>query len=157
MICFVSHSISLSISLILFSNVLLCPFGLSFLLSSSLLLAFLSSLSSFHSCFAAEEVRHLKKRVDALEASGGSASASASRYSSSSAINIIDPLESAYIEKSAAGTTLTRSSNGINGVAVGPGEGVGTGLGQDSAALYRTIQQLVRAELQSDGVKGAKL
>lgn len=102
-----------------------------------------------------EEVKRLRNRVEALEAITGTASARSSRYSASSAINIVDPLESTYIDRSSSGSTLTRSDNGINLGASGPGlENVP---GQDGAALQRTVQQLVRAELRSDAVRGTEL
>lgn len=107
----------------------------------------------------AEEVKRLKARVDALEQASSSSSAHSSRLSSSSAINIIDPLESAYIDKtsSPSSTTLLRSDNGINlGVAAGAGPGSANGPGQDPVALQRAVQQIVRTELQSDTVRGTE-
>lgn len=102
-------------------------------------------------------MKRLKKRVDALEAITGTASARSSRLSSSSGINIIDPLDSTYIDRSSSGSTLTRSDNGISLGAAGPGAGAGGGSGQDSAALQRAVQQLVRAELRSDAVRGTEI
>lgn len=102
-------------------------------------------------------MKRLKNRVDALEAITGTASARSSRLSASSGINIIDPLDSSYIDRSSSGSTLTRSDNGINLGAAGPGGGAGSGPGQDSAALQRAIQQLVRAELRSDAVRGTEI
>uniref|UniRef100_A0A672ZUD4 Uncharacterized protein n=1 Tax=Sphaeramia orbicularis TaxID=375764 RepID=A0A672ZUD4_9TELE len=101
------------------------------------------------------EIKRLRSRVEALEAAAGVSSAHSSRLSASSGINIIDPLDSAYIEKSSSGNTLTRSDNGINLGASGPGPGTGTGSGpgQDDAALQRAVQQLVRAELRSDALR----
>lgn len=100
---------------------------------------------------AGEELKRLRNRVDALEAITGTASARTSRLSASSGVNIVDPLDSSYIDRSSAGSTLTHSDNGINlGVA-------GSGPGQDPAALQRTIQHLVRAELRSDAVRGTEI
>lgn len=101
-----------------------------------------------------EEVRHLKNRVDTLEAKTGTTSARSSHRSASSGINIIDPLDSAYVERSSSRSTLTRSDNTINTGAAGAEGGTGSGGALDSASLERTIQQLVRAELRSDGVRG---
>lgn len=101
-----------------------------------------------------EEVRHLKNRVDALEAITSTNSVRSSRLSASQGINIIDPLDSAYIDRSSSGSTLTRSDNTINMGAAGPGGGTGSGPVPDSAALQRTVQQLIRAELRSDAVRG---
>lgn len=101
-------------------------------------------------------MKRLKARVDALEAISGTASARSSRLSASSGINIIDPLDSSHIDRSSSGSTLTRSDNGINLGAAGPGGGAGSGPGQDSAALQRAVQHLVRAELRSDAVRGTE-
>lgn len=102
-------------------------------------------------------MKRLRNRVEALESVTGTASARSSRLSASSGINIIDPLESTYIEKSSSGSTLTRSDNGINLGAAGPRGGAAAGSGQDSAALQRAVQQLVRAELRSDAVRGTTI
>ncbi len=99
-------------------------------------------------------MKRLRNRVDALEAITGTASARSSRLSASSGINIIDPLDSSYVDRSSSGSTLLRSDNGINLGAAGPGGGTGSGLGQDSVALQRAVQQLVRTELHSSAVKG---
>lgn len=109
-------------------------------------------MKSLNVCFPGEEVRRLKNRVDALEAITGTASAS--RLSSSNGINIIDPLDSTYVERTSSGSTLGRSDNSINLGATGPGGVTGTGAGQDNAVLQRTVQQLVRAELHSSAVRG---
>ncbi|KAM7418398.1 hypothetical protein PAMA_015835 [Pampus argenteus] len=98
-----------------------------------------------------EEVKRLKNRVDALEAITSSASASSSRLSASSGINIIDPLDSTNTDRSSSG--FIRSDNGIILGAAGPGGGAGGDSGQDSAALQRAVQHLVRAELRSDAVR----
>ena len=74
--------------------------------------------------------------------------------SASSGDNIIDPLDSSYIDRSSSGSTLTRSDNTINLGAAGTGGGTGSAQGQDSVALQRTVQQLVRAELRSDALRG---
>lgn len=100
------------------------------------------------SLVSGEEVKHLRKRVDALESVAGVASARSSRLSSSG-VNIIDPLDASYIDRSSAGSTITRAENGINLGAAVPGGGA-----QDSAALHRTVQQWVRAELRSDSLRG---
>ncbi|XP_023287174.1 collagen alpha-1(XVII) chain-like isoform X2 [Seriola lalandi dorsalis] len=121
---------------------------LGLLLSLLLLLGLLFGLIAL-----GEELKHLKKRVEALEAIAGTASARSSRLSGSSGINIIDPLDSAYIDRSSSGSTLTRSDNNINLGAAGPGGVAGSGPGLDSVALQRTIQQLIRAELRSDAVR----
>lgn len=96
-------------------------------------------------------MRHLKNRVDALEVLTGSTSARSTRLSASQGV-IIKPLDSAYIDRTSS--TLTRSDNTINLGAAGPGGGTGTGPALDSVALQRTVQQLVRAELRSDAVRG---
>lgn len=103
------------------------------------------------SCFiTGEEVRHLKNRVKALE--DITALVKSSRLSASPSINIIDPLD-----RSSSGSTLTRSDNTINLGAAGPVRDTGSGPAVDSAALQRTVQQLVRAELRSDAVRGTTL
>lgn len=102
-------------------------------------------------------MKRLQNRVDALEAMTGMASVRSSRLSAASGINIIDPLDSTYIERSSAGSTLTRSDNGINLGAAGPAVGAGSGPGQDSAALQRTVQHLVRTELRSDALRGTEI
>lgn len=107
-------------------------------------------------CSAGEEVRRLKDRVEALEALTKTTSARTSRLMASSGINIIDPLDSEFTEPSSSGTTITRSDNTINLGTAGPGGGAGSGPGQDSATLQRTVQQLVRAELQSGSVRGTR-
>lgn len=101
-----------------------------------------------------EEVKHLKKRIDALESITGTASARSSRLSASPNINVIDPSESSYIGRSSAGSTLTHSNNGINLGSVGPGGGSSSRIGQDSAALQSAVQNLVMTELRSDAVRG---
>lgn len=101
-------------------------------------------------------MKRLKSRVDALESTSGTISARTSRLSASSGVNIIDPLDSSYIDRSSAGSTLTRSDNGINLGAGNPRGGSWSGPGQDGAALQRAVQQLVRAELRSDTVRGEK-
>lgn len=100
-------------------------------------------------------MKRLKNRVDALEAITGTASARSSHLSAASGINIIDPLDSSYIDRSSSGSTLTHSDNGITLGATGPGAGHGSA--QDSAALQRTIQHLVRTELRSDAVIGTEI
>lgn len=92
--------------------------------------------------------------MDALESLTGAASARSSRLSASSDVNIVEPLDSSYAGRSSAGSTLTRTDNGINLGAAGPAGGTWSGSGQDGAALQRAVQQLVRAELRSDAVKG---
>lgn len=99
-------------------------------------------------------MKRLKNRVDALEAGSATASATSSRLSSG--INIIDPLDSSYIEKSSAGSTLTHSDNTINLGSAAAGGGGGSGPRPDSAALQRTVQQLLRAELRSDTFRGTR-
>ncbi|KAF0037843.1 hypothetical protein F2P81_010717 [Scophthalmus maximus] len=122
---------------------------LGLLLSLLLLLGLLFGLIAL-----AEEVKRLKNRVDALEAITGTASARSSRLSASSgATNIVDPLDSLYFDRSSSGSTLTRSDNTINLGAAGPGGDAGSGPRQDGAALQRTVQNLVRAELRSDAVR----
>lgn len=103
-------------------------------------------------------MKRLKNRVDALEAITSTTSARSSRLSASSTgVNIIDPLDSAYIDRSSAGSALTPSDNGIYLGAAGPGGGAGTEPGQDSAALQRAVQQLVRAELRSSALRGMNI
>lgn len=101
-----------------------------------------------------EEVKRLKNRVDALESITGTTSARSSRLSASSGINIIDPLDPSYVDRGSAGPTITRSDNGINLGAPRSGGGSWNGPGQDGTGLQRTVQQLVRAELRSDAVRG---
>lgn len=101
------------------------------------------------------EVKRLKNRVNALESVTGTASARSSRLSSSPGLNIIDPLESSYIESSSAGNTLAHSDNGINLGSAGQEGGGGSTWNQlDKAALQRAVRQLVMAEIHSDSVKG---
>lgn len=108
-----------------------------------------------HSLFlTGEEVKGLRSRVDALESLTGTTSARTSRLSASSDINVIDLPDSSYIERSSAGSTLTRSDNGINLGAGNPRGGSWSGSGPDGAALQRAVQQLVRTELRSDAVRG---
>lgn len=102
---------------------------------------------------AGAEVKRLKKRVDALETFTGTTSARSSRLSSSPGLNIVDPLESSYIDRSSAGKTLARSDNGINLGSAGQGGGWNQPR-QDNAALQRAVRQLLMAELHSDAVKG---
>lgn len=99
-------------------------------------------------------MKRLRKRVDALESVTGTTSARSSRLSASSSVNVVDPLDSSYAGRSSAGSTLTRTDNGINLGAAGPAGGTWSGTGQDGAALQRAVQQLVRAELRSDAVRG---
>lgn len=89
-----------------------------------------------------EEVRKLKARVDSLDGGGSVASARTSRLSSSSAVNIVDPLESSYVERISG----VRADNTIN-LGSAP-------VAQDPEVLQRTIQQILRSELQSDTVRG---
>lgn len=89
-----------------------------------------------------EEVRKLKARVDAIDGGGSVASARTSRLSSSSAVNIVDPLESSYVERISG----VRADNTIN---LGSAPAA-----QDPEVLQRTIQQILRSELQSDTVRG---
>lgn len=89
-----------------------------------------------------EEVRKLKARVDAIDGGGSVASARTSRLSSSSAVNIVDPMESSYVERISG----VRADNTIN---LGSAPGA-----QDPEVLHRTIQQILRSELQSDTVRG---
>lgn len=104
---------------------------------------------------AGAEVKRLKKRVDALETFTGTTSARSSRLSSSPGLNIVDPLESMYIDRSSAGNTLARSDNGINLGSAGQGGGSPWNQPrQDNAALQRAVRQLLVAELHSDAVKG---
>lgn len=104
---------------------------------------------------AGAEVKRLKKRVSALESITGTTSARSSRLSSSPGLNILDPLESSYIDRSSAGNTLVRSENGINLGSAGQGGGSSWNQPrQDNAALQRAIRQLLMAELHSDAVKG---
>lgn len=91
-----------------------------------------------------EEVKRLKKRVEAVEAITGAASSRTSRLSG---INIADPLDSKYTDMSYSGSTLTHSDNGI---------GVGTARGS-GGDFQRTVQQLVRSELRSDAFRGQKI
>uniref|UniRef100_A0A8C5CZW2 Collagen alpha-1(XVII) chain-like n=2 Tax=Gouania willdenowi TaxID=441366 RepID=A0A8C5CZW2_GOUWI len=122
-----------------------------------LLLALLLLLGLLFGLIAlGEEVKRLKSRVDALE-SGTSTAASArsSRLSSSSSsssspgINIIDPLNSDYVDRSSS--SITRSENRLH-LGAGAKDGV-NGLGADAGALQRAVHQLVRAELQSGPVR----
>lgn len=99
-------------------------------------------------------MKGVKNRIDALEAIVGTASARSSRLSASSGMNIVDPLDSVYIERSSSGSTLTRSDNTINLGAAAPGGGAINAPGLDSTALQRLVQQLVRAELHSDALRG---
>lgn len=103
---------------------------------------------------AGEEVKRLRSRVDALESLSGTTSARTSRLSASADINGIETPDSSYIERSSAGSTITRSDNGINLGAGNPRGGSWSGSGPDGAALQRAVQQLVRTELQSDAVRG---
>lgn len=105
-------------------------------------------------CLTGEEVKRLKNRVDALESITGTTSARSSRLSASSGINIIDPLDPSYVDRGSAGPTITRSDNGINLGSARSGGGSWNGPGQDGSGLQRTVQQLVRAELRSDAVRG---
>lgn len=89
-----------------------------------------------------EEVRKLKARVDAIDGGEGAASARTSRLSSSSVVNIVDPLESSYAERISG----VRADNTIN-LGSAP-------TAQDPVVLQRTIQQILRSELQSDTVRG---
>lgn len=108
-----------------------------------------------HSIFpTGEQVKHLRSRVDALESLTGTTAARTSRLSASSDINVIETPDSSYIERSSAGSTLTRSENGINLGAGNPRGGSWSGSGPDGAALQRAVQQLVRTELHSDAVRG---
>lgn len=108
-----------------------------------------------HSPFlTGEKVKRLQSRVDALESVTGTTSARTSRLSASSDINVIETPDSSYIERSSAGSTLTRSDNGINLGVGNPRGGSWSGSGPDGAALQRAVQQLVRTELHSDAVRG---
>lgn len=108
-----------------------------------------------HSLFLkGEEVKRLRGRVDALESLTGTTSARTSRLSASSDINVIETPDSSYIERASAGSTLTRSDNGINLGAGNPRGGSWSGSGPDGAALQRAVQQLVRTELHSDSMRG---
>lgn len=89
-----------------------------------------------------EEVRKLKARVDAIDGGGSAASARTSRLSSSSVVNIVDPLESSYAERISG----VRADNTIN-LGSSP-------TAQDPVVLQRTIQQILRSELQSDTIRG---
>lgn len=99
-------------------------------------------------------MRRLRNRIDALESLTGTTSARTSRLSASSDINVIDSPDPSYIERSSAGSTLTRSDNGINLGAGNPRGGSWSGSGPDGAALQRAVQQLVRTELHSEAVRG---
>lgn len=85
----------------------------------------------------AEEVKKLKARVDALDGGGGGATAR--RFS---AVNIVDPLESSNAEK----ISSVRADNTIN---LGSAPAA-----QDPVVLQKTIQQILRSELQSDTIRG---
>lgn len=89
-----------------------------------------------------EEVRKLKARVDAIDGGGSAASARTSRLSSSSVVNIVDPLESSYAERISG----VHADNTIN-LGSSP-------TAQDPVVLQRTIQQILRSELQSDTIRG---
>lgn len=100
----------------------------------------------------AEDVRNLKSRVAALEST--STAAHTSRLSASN--NDIHNLQSGtYMDPGGA----ARSDNTLNlDTSLGMGMGTGTGTGiaghTDNAALQRTIQQLLRAEMQSQSFRG---
>lgn len=80
--------------------------------------------------------------MDAIDGGERAVSAQTSRLSASSAVNIIDPLESSYAERIPG----VRADNTIN---LGSASAA-----QDPVVLQRTIQQILRSELQSDTVRG---
>ena len=97
-------------------------------------------------------MKKLKARVDALEGGSVSSARSSSRLpSSSSTVNLVDPLDTAYAER--AGGGVVRADNTIN-LGSGPAQGPAAGA-VDPVSLQRTIQHLLRAELQSESVRGA--
>lgn len=80
-----------------------------------------------------EEVRKLKARMDAYDGSS---------QTSRSTINIVDPIDSSFGKR----VSSVPSDNTVN---LGP-----VPAPQDPEALQKTIQQILRSELQSDTVKG---
>ena len=87
------------------------------------------------SYFTGEEVKRLKNRVDALEAITGNAPAQSSRVSDPNVINMINPLDPANVRPGGGGDSTSTQR-------------------QDSTELQITVQQLIRAELQKDAVRG---
>lgn len=80
--------------------------------------------------------------MDAIDGGERTVSARTSHLSASSAVNIIDPLESSYTERIAG----VRADNTIN---LGSASAA-----QDPVILQTTIQQILRSELQSDTIRG---
>ncbi|TRY65931.1 hypothetical protein DNTS_012338 [Danionella cerebrum] len=87
-----------------------------------------------------EEVKKLKARMDAIDGGASASSARTSRLSASSSVNIVDPLEASFAES-------VRSDNTINLGSASPP--------QDPLVLQRTIQQVLRSELQSESIRAS--
>ncbi|KAA0721974.1 Collagen alpha-1(XVII) chain 180 kDa bullous pemphigoid antigen 2 [Triplophysa tibetana] len=87
-----------------------------------------------------EEVRKLKARVDALDGGGSGASPRTSRLFSTSPIHIVDPAELSFAER----VPEVRSDTTIK---------LGSEPTPQDLVLQRTIQQILKTELQSDTVR----
>lgn len=98
--------------------------------------------------------------MQALEGGTGEiSSARTSRFQAGpSSVNIVDPLDSAYATERGGGGVgggggVIRADNTIHLGSSAPGQGSAAPM--DMATLQRTIQHLLRAELQSDSIQGA--
>lgn len=91
-----------------------------------------------------EEVRKLKARVDTLDGGGSGASPRTSRLFSSSPMYIVDHPESSFAEH----VPEVRSDTTIK---------LGSEPTPQDLVLQRTIQQILKTELQSDTVRGIYL
>lgn len=84
----------------------------------------------------------------------GISSARTSRFQAGpSTVNIVDPLDSAYVAEQGGGGGVIRADNTVHLGSSAPGQGTAAPI--DMATLQRTIQYLLRAELQSDSIRGA--
>ena len=104
---------------------------------------------------SAEEVKKLKSRVATLESDSSASSAQTSRLFASA--NDVNTLQSGSYMDSGG---YARADNGLNlgtNLDTGTGTNLGTGINGkvDNDALQRTIQQMMRAELQSQSFRGS--